>query len=227
MLRAIIFDFNGVLSDDEHVHEEAFCRILAEERIHLFDQEYQAHYLGRDDRDCFRMALDRAQRSTDDSVLRGLISRKSKVYLDLIQHRVRLFPGVPEFLESASRLYPLAIASGAWREEVEYVLRQTGIARHFAAVVTSEDVSAGKPSPEIFLTALNQIRQQAPGWDQLTPSQCLVVEDSAAGIEAALAAGMKCLAISNSHPASTLVRAHRVEAGLKFDAPLLENWFPD
>jgi HAD superfamily hydrolase (TIGR01509 family) len=227
MLRAIIFDFNGILSDDEHIHEEAFCRILTEEGLPLTNPEYQADYLGRDDRDCFRMALGRAGRVLDDPDLRALIARKSKAYLELVRHRVRLFPGVPEFLESVSRLYPLAIASGAWKAEVEYVLQQTGIGCYFEAVVTSDDVKAGKPAPEIFLEALHRIQRRMPANEPLTPGQCLVVEDSAAGIEAALAAGMKCLAISNSHPPATLARAHRVEASLQFNSALLRGWFDD
>src|SRR3989442_948144 len=101
---------------------------------------------------------------------------------------------------SAARV-PLAVASGALRHEIELILAQAGLADCFAAIVSAEDVSVGKPSPEGFLRALERLRVRLP---DLAPRDCLVVEDSQPGLEGARRAGMRCLAVTNSYPAAEL-----------------------
>src|SRR2546422_259167 len=102
--------------------------------------------------------------------------------------------------EATARV-PLAVASGALRHEIELILAQAGLADCFAAIVSAEDGSVGKPSPEGFLRALDRLRVRLP---DLAPRDCLVVEDSQPGLEGARRAGMRCLAVTNSYPAAEL-----------------------
>jgi hypothetical protein len=105
----------------------------------------------------------------------------------------------------------LAVASGALRHEIELILAQAGLADCFAAIVSAEDVSAGKPSPEGFLCALERLRARLP---DLAPRDCLVVEDSQPGVEGARRAGMRCLAVTNSYPAAALGGADLIVSSL-------------
>ncbi len=223
MLRALVFDFNGVISDDESIHQEALCQALREEGICLSAEQYQAGYLGRDDRDCLRMAFNRAGRNLSPEWMRRLIVRKSHLYLQWAPERVRLFAGVLPLLEEARGKLPMAIASGALRPEVELVLEKFQLRRYFCAVVTQEDVGKGKPDPEIFVKALDAINQSPFYQESVRAEECLVVEDSPAGIEAAREAGMRCLAVSHSQPPENLGRAERVVASLRLHLSDL-NW---
>src|SRR5256886_9611509 len=109
-------------------------------------------------------------------------------------------------------LFRSAIASGALRREIALILAQAGLTRAFAAIVSAEDVEEGKPSPAAFLGALERLREGAP---DLAAEQCLVVEDSRAGVEAARRAGMRCLAVTNSYPAEALAAADLVVRSLE------------
>ncbi len=214
MFKAVIFDFNGVIVDDEPLHLELFRRVLAEEGIALTDEDYHAKYLGYDDKGCFTAALadyGRADLANPDFIAE-LIERKAGYYRQAIEEQFLLFPGAVELVQKLSAKFPLAIASGALREEIEIVLRRGKIRDCFHAIIASEDVTACKPDPEGYvmaLAALNALRK-----DPIHPSECLVIEDSIAGIEAAKRAGMWCLAVTNSYDADELTKADWITASL-------------
>ncbi len=207
-MRALIFDFNGVITDDEPLHLEAFQRVLAEIGVPLFAEEYYREFLGMDDRGCFRAVLERRGKPTDDGLIGRLIQRKSEVYTELIRHRLALFPEVDRFIRQAAERYPLAIASGALRDEIESILRRADLRSCFRVIVAAEDVREGKPDPEPFLTALAWLNQIAR--PPLRPEECVVLEDSPWGIRAARAAGMPCVAITHSYSAQELSDADLV-----------------
>ena len=215
MLRAIIFDFNGVIADDEPLHLEIFRRVLAEEGLAVSDADYYESYLGRDDRGCFAAALADAGRhgaAGDAAYIGRLIARKADYYEGAACGRDLLFPEVPGLARRLAARYPLAIASGALRREIELWLARAGIADCFAAIVAAEDVLACKPDPEGYLralAALNAVRA-----DAIRPHECLAVEDSVAGVEAARHAGMRVLAVTNSYPAADLRAADWVVPSL-------------
>ncbi|MBL8187438.1 MAG: HAD family phosphatase [Acidobacteria bacterium] len=215
MLKAIIFDFNGVIVDDEPLHLELFRRVLGEEGIALSDEDYHAKYLGYDDRGCFTAALadaGRAELANDAAVIAELIERKAGYYRQTIEERFLLFPGAVELVQTLAAKFLLAIASGALREEIEIVLRRGKIRDCFRAIIASEDVTACKPDPEgyeLALAALNALRN-----DPILPDECLVIEDSIAGIAAAKQAGMWCLAVTNSYRAEELTNADWIVATL-------------
>jgi len=209
MLKAIIFDFNGVLVDDEPLHLEMFQKVLEEEGIVLSEREYYSRYLGLDDRGCFQLVYHDRGKSLDDRGLAELIRRKAVYYRAALEQGIRVFPGVTERVPSLAKRFPLAVASGALRNEIETILQKIGLSGCFKGIVSSEDVRQGKPHPETFLKAL-AIVNQAPAQEPVLASQCLVVEDSKEGILAARGAGMRCLAVTNSYPAEELGMADAI-----------------
>ncbi len=214
-LRAIIFDFNGVIVDDEPLHLELFRKVLLEEGLFLTDEDYHERYLGFDDRGCFTEALkdnNRTPDAADEEFIQALIERKAAYYRQAIEERFLLFPGVVEFIKSCAEKYPLAIASGALRPEIEFVLARGGISDCFKLIVAAEDVSECKPDPEGYLSALDLLNaiSDAP----IQAHECLVIEDSVAGVEAAKRAGMRCVAVTNSYAAEELKAADEIVASL-------------
>lgn len=226
MLRAVIFDFNGVLVDDEPLHLEMLQRVLEEEGISLSEKDYYARYLGMDDRDCFRTAFREKGKGLDKSALAELVRRKAVYYREAIQKKMVIFPGVLELVPRLSLRFPLAIASGALRSEIELVLSTITLISYFQAIVSAEDINEGKPSPEIFIKALSRLNDQRAEGAPIQPSECLVIEDSKEGIVGARRAGIKVLAVTNSHPAERLAEADAVVAGLdRIDVAFLEGLF--
>jgi HAD superfamily hydrolase (TIGR01509 family) len=203
---AVIFDCDGVLADTEPLHLWAFREVLAPLGLTIGDAEYSERYLGFDDRGFFDAILRARGRAVAPAEIARLIAEKARRLRSVLEAETRVYPGVVDFVRSLKGI-PLAVASGALRAEVEIVLGCAGIGDAFAAVVAAEDVRAGKPDPEGFLLALAALDG---GAGVLTPNGCLVVEDSHAGVEAARRAGMRCLAVTNSHPAVALGAADLV-----------------
>jgi HAD superfamily hydrolase (TIGR01509 family) len=224
VLRAIIFDFNGILIDDEPLHLELFRKVVAEEGLSLSKEDYYARYLGMDDRGAFTAVYKDRGGRLDDAALAQLIERKAAYYRDAIVKRMVLFPGVKKIIPELAARFPLAIASGALREEIELILGGAGLKNYFQVIVSAEDVADGKPHPEIFVRALGEMNRLAPGKAPIRSSECLVVEDSKEGILAAQRAGIKCLAVSNSYPAAELKSADAVVTSLEeVTIPFLES----
>jgi HAD superfamily hydrolase (TIGR01509 family) len=212
-MHAVIFDFDGVIADTEPLHFESLRRILADIEISLTKQDYYADYLGFDDRGCILEALRINRRPTSPSLLKELMTKKAAAYLTSIKDHLVIFPGVREFVEAAAATYPIAIASGALRPEIELVLEQIGIRQAFGHITSAEDVTCGKPNPEPFLQALAGLnRHQSTA--AISPDSCLVIEDSLPGIRAAKAAGMKVLAVANTHTSQDLHEADAISASL-------------
>ena len=216
MLRAIIFDFDGVVADSEPVHCAMFQRVLGELGIYLSSQEYYAEYLGYDDKGCFAAVLKARGRPAPQKLIDELVARKAVVYLDHIRAHLFIFPGIRELVREAAKRYRLAIASGALRQEIEFILEEAGIRKEFEHITSSEDVTRGKPDPQAFLHALASLNRTTPSNSgRLTPEDCLVIEDSIPGIQAARRAGMKVLAVTNTHPAEDLQAADLVLPSLE------------
>jgi HAD superfamily hydrolase (TIGR01509 family) len=215
MLRAVIFDFNGIIVDDEPVHFELFRRVLGEEGITLTEEAYYACYLGFDDKGAFSTAYRDSGRPLGQQELSELIRRKAVYYQQAIRDHVAIFPGVKKLLADLSGKLPLALASGALRSEIKTILARAGLLACFRAIVASEDVEKGKPEPEIFLNALAQLNAGSGGGNPISAAECIVIEDSKEGVKGARRAGMKCLAVTNSHPRELLNDANAVVASLE------------
>src|SRR5258706_61906 len=208
MLRAVIFDFNGIIVDDEPIHFELFQKVFAEEGINLTKDAYYARYLGFDDRGAFSFGYREHNRFLGQEHLTELIERKAVYYQEAIRNHVAIFPGVKELIRKLAESLPLAVASGALRNEIETILTTAGLIDYFKAIVSAEDVGRGKPETGTFLTALAALNGQ--NGNPIHASECVVIEDSKEGIKGARRAGMKCLAVTTSHPAELLKEANAV-----------------
>ena len=213
-MRAVIFDFDGVIADTEPLHFEGLRRTLAEIGITLTQADYYANYLGFDDRGCILEALRLNGRAAPLALVHELMQHKAKAYLASIKDHLTIFPGVQAFVEAAAAAYPIAIASGALRQEIELILEQAGIRKAFRHITSAEDVRHGKPNPEPFLHALEGLNRVCPA-SPIAADGCLVIEDSLPGIKAARAAGMKVLAVANTHTIQDLHEAHAITQNLQ------------
>jgi HAD superfamily hydrolase (TIGR01509 family) len=218
VLRAILFDFNGVLVDDEPLHLEMFQRVLAEEGIGLSAGDYYTHYLGLDDRGCLAAALTAGgERSTPERLVR-LIARKAAYYQERVrQQGYPLFPGAAAVVRNAAAAgLMLGVVSGALREEVEGALHQADLAGLFKVLVTADDVAAGKPDPEGYRRALEALNSMPPLPERLLhPHEVLAIEDSPAGLSAAADAGLVTLGIAQTYPAAQLGAADAVAESIR------------
>jgi beta-phosphoglucomutase len=231
VLRAILFDFNGVLVDDEPIHLEIFQRVLAEEGVALSAEDYNARYLGLDDRGCFAAVLAAAGEPATVPRLMRLIARKASYYQERIRREgYPFFPGAVELVEGlAAERWMLGVVSGALREEVEGALRQAGVRDRFKVLITAEDVAEGKPSPEGYRRALEALNALPPLPERLLhPHEVLAVEDSPAGLAAAAELGLATLGLAHSYPAPRLRGADAVVGSLRELTPeLLERLFAE
>ena len=218
MLRAVIFDFNGVLVDDEPIHLEMFQRVLKDEGLFLKAEDYYAHYLGFDDRDCFKAFYKNHGHILREEALGELVRRKGQYYSDSIEERIIVFPGVKKLVPELGQRLPIGIASGALRSEIDLILAIIGLKDCFQAIVSTEDVAEGKPDPEIYIKALELLNRSAKG-GTIQSSECLAIEDSREGIHAAQRAQMPCLAVANSHPAAELSEAQAIVESLEEVTP--------
>lgn len=192
MLRAIIFDFDGVIADTEPLHYEAFATVLAEHSVALSRKEYFSRYLGLNDETFIRTIFADRRRAIDGDSRRRIQAVKDTVFRVRIAGGLCLLPGVEAFVRAAAKRWPLAICSGAHRVEIETILEKAGLVSFFDAIVSADEVPISKPDPAGFLKALSILRAKQP---DLTAGECLVVEDSLLGVRAAKAAGMKVLAV--------------------------------
>jgi HAD superfamily hydrolase (TIGR01509 family) len=202
VIEAIVFDFDGVLADSEPCHLAALTEVLASIGVPLAPADYFARYLGLDDAGVFRTLSDERDLALDAQAVTALIEQKSVIFDEMIERGSVLFPGAAECIERLSARFPLGIASGALRHEIESILAGAGLAYHFKFIVASGETPNSKPYPDPY--------QRAAQLHGLAPSACVAVEDSRWGIESAKGAGLKCLGITHTYPAAELPGADRV-----------------
>lgn len=215
-LRAIIFDFNGVIADDETPHLLMFQQALREEGLALTTEEYYGTYLGMDERNCLAALIQKAKGTRDPACEQRVHDRKVALFRDYTAtHQPELFPGVVDFVRQAKGRYRLAIASGGTREQITHALKGTPIEKDFAVIVAAEDTTIGKPDPAIYLLTLSKLNDATPKPEPpLKAAECLVIEDSLAGIQSAKATGMIVLGVATTYPAEALKEADTVYPGL-------------
>jgi beta-phosphoglucomutase-like phosphatase (HAD superfamily) len=199
VIDAVIFDFNGVLVDDESVHFALFREVLAEEGVQITQEDYHNRYMGYDDRGCFEAALADANQSSDRERIDDLIARKAKRYVTEAAHGLRFFPSAAETLGAIATHWPVAINSGALRPEIEYALDRLDRRAQVAAIISAEATEKCKPDPEGYLLALSALRKHPKSKPDLAPANCLVIEDTLAGIASAKSAGMNAVGVTTSY----------------------------
>ncbi|MHC4149227.1 MAG: HAD family hydrolase [Planctomycetota bacterium] len=213
MLRAVIFDFDGVITDTEIVHLRAFNSVLAPCDIEITTEEYYKDYLGLTDVDCFKMLADEGQLKADATEIEKLVKQKNEIFEEMVRTNSRIIEGVVEFLSMLKQnSVRMAICSGALLGEIELILKQAQLGHFFEAIVSADQIEKGKPDPEGYLLALERLNQN----DQNTilPDECIVIEDSHWGLEAAKAAGMHTVAVTNTYSAEELGLAEKIVARL-------------
>jgi beta-phosphoglucomutase len=203
MLKAVLFDFNGVIINDEPLHEKLLAQILVEENLKGANpDEFREVCLGRSDRACLNELLLRRGRVVSNEYLTGLVARKSRFYQQQLEalEEVPTYPGLTDLIFKI-RIANLAMAvvSGAVRAEIEWVLNSLNLAQYFSVIVAGDDITTSKPDPAGYLLAVDRLNQQNPEL-ALQPEECLVIEDTFAGIEAGKRAGMKVVGVANSYP---------------------------
>lgn len=220
MVEAVIFDFNGVIADDETPHVVCFQQALAEFGLSLTTEDYYDTYLGMDERTCAGRLLTARDGRCDPLRLRQIMDRKAELFrIHTAQHKPPLFPGVVEFVKQAGARQRLAIASGGRREQILYALSGTAIERAFEVIVAAEDCAVGKPDPAIYLLTLRRLNEGSPQRMPLTPRDCVVIEDSKAGIRSARTAGMRVIGLATTYEAGHLTEADLVIPSLRHVTP--------
>ena len=209
MLKAVIFDFDGVITDSEILHLRAFNKVLAKFNLEIDKKNYYTKYLGYTDADCFKQLIADGLLDVDRRQIPELIERKNQVFEKLARTEGKTIEGVREFLNMlAQNNIPMAICSGALLTEIELLLEDARLRHFFAVIVSAEHVKKGKPHPDGFLLTLKKLNK---GNDiTIKADQCVVIEDSLWGLQAAKAAGMHSIAVTNSYDAEQLHLADKI-----------------
>jgi HAD superfamily hydrolase (TIGR01509 family) len=214
MLRALIFDLDGVLVDSEPLIFELTRQMALQEGWTLSREEYFRDFLALDDRGIIEHLYESHGRALNLARRDELVQWKFHAYAEAIRDGLPVMPGAAEFVRKVAEKYPLAIASGSLRSEVEHLLVKSGLREKFLLLVTAEDTERSKPDPQIFVKAVAGLNR-LPMFREipLLASQCLAIEDAPAGVRSAQGAGMKCLAIAHSRPATELDHANFLVRG--------------
>jgi beta-phosphoglucomutase family hydrolase len=214
MLKAVIFDFDGVITDSEVVHMRTFNRLLAQFDFKIEPEDYYSNYLGLSDRDLLKTLIEQDKIPASVEDIPDLIRQKNKMFEQIMNNEGQLFDGVREFLDKLKQTdIRIAICSGALLSEIKLILDKTGLEDYFEQVVSAEQVERGKPYPDGFELALKRINKDKQG--KIEPSECIVIEDSGWGIDAANAAGMHTVAVTNSFKKEDLAAAELIITSLE------------
>ncbi|NEQ69211.1 MAG: HAD family phosphatase [Symploca sp. SIO2D2] len=207
-LKAVLFDFNGVIINDEAIHEQLIEEIITGENLRPDASEFREVCLGRSDRSCLQEILTRRGRIVTPEYLTQLIAQKSQAYQHQLEEMEKLpiFPGLEDLIfKLRVAQLPMGVVSGAQRREVELVINRANLAQYFCVIVAGDDIKVSKPEPDGYLLAVEKINQQYPTLN-LHSHECLAIEDTPAGIEAAKRAGMQVVGVANTYPFHMLQR---------------------
>ncbi len=206
MLEAVVFDFDGVIVDTEHLHFAAMQKLVEPMGIGLSWDDYVRDLIGFDDRGAFAAILQKAGRPSDGASVRQLVEQKAGIFGDLVNHAPPdPFPGSVELIRSLSGQIPLALCTGALYSDIAPVFKALNIGDAFDVVVTADDVQQSKPDPSCYRFAVERLSRR---YDRAWPaSSCLAIEDTPAGITSAKGAGLTVLGLTNSYDRQYLAQA--------------------
>ena len=222
-IQAVIFDFDGVIADTEWLHFRAFSGVLAEEGIRVTEDDHTQRFIGINDWNGFRKAFGEVDKPLDEIALRDLVERKNRRYLARLDE-VKPLPGVESLIETLAARVPLAIASGSHDDEILATLRRLSLAERFPIVVSADSITCSKPAPDIYLETVARLSAALP--EAVEAPRCVAIEDSVLGVQSAKAAGLQCVAITQSFPAARLRHADRIiDCFAELDAETPDRWF--
>lgn len=207
-LKAVLFDFNGVIINDEFLHEKLIEQVMIEENLLLKAGEYHQYCLGRSDRACLEDLLKNRGRYVKKEYLEQLVKRKTLAYQEQLENIEKL-PIYSDTVDFISQVFQanlkMAVVTGAVRPEVELVLKKAHLSDYFPVIIAGDDLEVSKPKPDGYLLAVDVLNQQYTDIN-LKPSECLVIEDTFAGIEAGKLAGMSVVGVAHTYPFHMLQR---------------------
>jgi beta-phosphoglucomutase len=199
MLKAVIFDFDGVVADSELLHYKALNKAFATRGVDVPKEIHWQKYLGYTDLENIMAVNEDYKMNWTQDVIGQLAELKTANFHALARTEAPIIDGVEEFVETLKdNGFPLAICSGAIREDIDIMLEHSGFAHAFDVIVSANDVQKGKPDPQGYLLALEKLNQKAG--KEIKADECIVVEDSHWGLQAAAAAGMHRVAVTNTYP---------------------------
>jgi len=203
-LEAVLWDLDGVIADTGIYHCRAWQEVFSQMGIEFTEEHFVKHFGQRND----TIIRDTVNETISQEALDAIADRKEVTYRRLVADNIKALPGAIELLSSLQeRGIKSAIASSAPPENVRIILKGLGIEKYFDAIACGREVTEGKPSPQIFLLAAEKLKAE--------PAGCIVIEDAVAGIAGAKRAGMKCVAVANSHPRGKLKEADLIVASLE------------
>jgi len=218
-VKAIVFDFDGVLADSEMLHFKVYNDLLSASGVQISKEEYCEKYLGFDDEGVFEHLAIEKQLMLGDEEIEMLISEKAARFEALVSSTDVLYPTAAACVRRLATRWPLAICSGARRSEIELMLRGAQLLDAFRFIVATGDTDCGKPAPDPYLRAAEL--------HGLPPGACLAIEDSHAGLESARAAGLRTIAITNTYPRETLTADAIVDSLDELTEAMIEGVIED
>jgi beta-phosphoglucomutase len=216
MLRTVILDFDGVITDSEILHFRSLNKVLAKFGFQMTKKDYYQYYLGLSDLDFFKELQQKGRLQLDSQQIQQALEEKKQLYEKLAMTEGRIIEGVREFLEMLGQNnIPMAICSGALLTEINLILEGAQLRHFFDCIVSAEQIKRGKPAPDGLLLTLQKLNCHKASCGEksenpITPDQCVVIEDSHWGLEAAKAAGMHQVAVTNSYDAPQLIPTEKV-----------------
>lgn len=200
MIKGIIFDMDGVISDTQKFHAQAESMVFKKYGIDISPEEITRKYAGIKDIVTFAEIIKKYNLPVDKETLR---KQKWEIMDVLLQGNVHSIPGVIEFIKKLSEeKFSHAVGSASSQDYVKNILIKLGLLEYFSVFASAFEVPQGKPAPDIFLLAAKRLA--------LSPKECMVIEDAPSGVAAAKAAGMKCIAITTTHSKEELKNADKI-----------------
>lgn len=203
MLKAVIFDFDGVVVDSEFLHYRALNSAFGLHGVQVGEDEYYEKYLGYSDYQCVEIVNANYNMGLDREGIEKLIANKTDVFNRLVKQEAAIINGVVGFVEMLrANVIPMAVCSGGTRSDIDLMVKGTELAGVFDPIVTADDVKKGKPDPEGFQLVLSRLNER--GKERIPAGECVVIEDSHWGLEAAAAAGIHTIGVTNTYDAQHL-----------------------
>lgn len=223
MIKAILMDFNGVIINDEPIQMKAFQEIFKADKVDLTEEDYYS-CMGMNDEIFIKEIFGQAKKKISDEKVDEFSAAKTAKWREIVDEELPIFDGVENFVKIMARDFALGVVSMAKREEIEYVLHKADLRKHFAIIISAEDVATWKPNPECYLKGFNDIDSYRIKQAHLPMihGETLVIEDAPQGIEAGKRAGMKTLGLTSAVSADKLR-----EAGADAVSNNLKDWMPD
>ena len=207
-LKAVLFNFNGVIIKDGLIHIQLIDEILIQENLQPQRVKEREEFLGISHRAYLQNLLKNRGRVVTEAYMAQLLTRKAQAYVLELEklEKLPLYSGIEDVIfQIRSRHLKMALVSDALSLEIEMVLTSAKLAEYFPVIVSGDDISSDKPNPEGYLLAVERLNQIYPELN-LEPDECLVIENTPAGIQAAKRAQMQVVGVANTYPFQMLHR---------------------